>query len=81
MKKPYFSMIGAVICGAILFQFIMSLFIDDPYASSSVTKWDGIINIWFFVYVTPVVVVFLVFMWRIRRFYKNKGRTRKENNL
>jgi len=74
-------MIGAVICGAILFQFIMSLFIDDPSASGSVTKWDGIIKIWLFVYVTPVVVGFLVFMGRLRRFYKNEERARKEKSL
>jgi len=81
MKKPYFSMTGAVICGAILFQLFMSLFVDDPSASGSVTKWEGIIKIWFFVYVTPVVVGFLVFMGRVRRFYKNKEQARKEENL
>ena len=81
MKKPYFSMTGAVICGAILLQFFMSLFVDDPFASDSLTKWDGIINVWFFIYVTPVVVGFLVFMGRVRRFYKNEEQARKEEDL
>jgi len=73
-------MIGAVICGAILLQFIMSSFVDHPSASDSVTKWDGIIKIWIFVYLTPIVVGFLVFMGRVRRFYKMQERARKEEN-
>ena len=81
MKKPYFSMIGAVVCGAILLQFVSLLFVDDPSGSDSAPKWDGIIIIWLFVYVTPVVVGFLVFMGKVRRFYKNEDRARKGKSL
>lgn len=81
MKKPYFSMIGAVICGAIMFQFVMALFFDGPSDSDSVTKWDGIIEVWFFVYLTPVVIGFLLFTWRVRNFYKVEQRDVKKDGL
>lgn len=74
-------MIGAVICGAILLQFVMALFFGGPSVSDSVTKWDGIIEVWFFVYLTPFVIGFLLFTGRVRRFYKDEQRDRKEDGL
>jgi len=57
------------------------LFFDDPSASGSVTRWDGIIEISIFVYITPFVIGFLVFLGRVLRFYKNEERARKEEHL
>jgi len=55
------------------------MFFDN--ASDSVTKWDGIIRVWFFIYATPFVIGFLVFVVRVRRFYEKEKPTRRGESL
>lgn len=64
MKKPYFSMLGAIICAAVIGSFVWDFF--QPLDTG--TKFAGIIQVWMVVYAMPFVFGFLWFVWRILQY-------------
>jgi hypothetical protein len=58
MKKPYFSMLGAIICGPVTVLAIAAIFSDEIWVPLAGLIW------------TPVFgVSFMFFLWRVLRYY------------
>jgi len=64
MKKPYFSFLGAIVCGAVVALAVVAMFSDEMWVPLA-----GMI--WSFVFGVP----FLFFSWRVLRYYSWLGRS------
>ena len=81
MKKPYFSMLGAIIFGLILMEGLMGLLTPSPIATNSSTvggKFDGLLYLFLPIYFVLFFSPFLWFVWRILRYYTWLDRSRNK---